>query len=93
MNISSIIFNIERILKRGDSIDDTVEITISDLLNSNTDLSKLKEQIQELIDFTLMCDVEIDFVVKDTNKHKRRKDIQMNDCDNIWVINAFKVIR
>jgi len=88
LNISSYIFNIERILKRGETIDTPIEIPVSEFLDSNTDLKQLKIHIQQLMDFALMSDVEIDFIVKDTNKYKRRKEVQITKCDNICLFSA-----
>jgi 7-cyano-7-deazaguanine synthase in queuosine biosynthesis len=88
MVIGSIVFNIETAIRMGEEVD-KVKIPISYETAYKCDLDKLKNEIEQLLNFVLIRDITIDFeIIKGSYKYKRYFGLEFEECENVCLFSG-----
>ena len=89
-NIASIIFNIEKAIKKGYRIRQVI-IPISELSMSSRDMIRVEEILHELLLYILLEDISIKFEsisMKDLMRHKRGNILPLDECENVCLFSG-----
>ncbi|MBI2673261.1 7-cyano-7-deazaguanine synthase [Candidatus Woesearchaeota archaeon] len=86
--LASIIFNIETVFRMKEKVNQ-VKISISEETAELCNLTALKNEIMDLLNYVLMYDVEVIFEVnQEYSKYKRDKDLEFNKCNNVCLFSG-----
>ena len=88
ISIASIVFNIETIFRMGKEIFQ-VKIPISEETADRCDLTKIKKEIEDLLFYVLVKNVNIEFDVKENmSLYKRDRNLDFKNTDNICLFSG-----
>lgn len=88
MVLGSVVFNIETVFRKGDEVD-YVNVPISYETANKCELEKIRKEIEELLTFVLVREIDIEFEIeKDSYKYKRDKGLKFNRYENICLFSG-----
>lgn len=87
-SLGTIVFNIERCVKAGYSLDEPIRIQLSNETFAHSDPSLIKHHLEELLQFVLFKKVEIIFEKEKRLKKVRSVSKQFDSCETICLFSG-----